>query len=163
MKIYEKLKIRPVNISNLTTTENITKQDLKTFDIVKFENSDMLYMVFADGDIMNFYSTFNRSDASEYDKKHYEAGVMFYVSDISDINNLHSRHQMYLMDYNDDLTYNKTSFSGSWNIVEVYRKPSNEILFYKMPEIDTFDTSQKELRNYIDKLNYKKIIINKKI
>ena len=67
------------------------------------------------------------------------------------------------MDYNDDLTYDKTSFSGSWNIVEVYQKPSNEILFYKMPEIDTFDTSQKELRNYIDELNYKKITINKKI
>ena len=148
MKIYdthtfEKLKIRPVNVLDLQDSPdnetNFHKSDLKTFDVVKYQNSRSCYnMVFCNTDIDRYTHHFQSVI-------HVEHGVFCSYNDKSGS----PWNYMKMYDYSDDLGFERDS---DFAITDVWVHPDDFVLMYNISVL-----SQEFLKTVVDEYKFKHI------
>lgn len=141
MKIYnthtfEKLKIRPMNVNDIKTDEKhvFTKDKLRTFDIVKADNS--LYMCFIDNAGKRFFTYF---------KEYHDITNMCAKSILID-DRLHATI-LDLEGYDDNLKIKDPKYQ-KFDITDVYVLNG---IFTVDFELDTLKIDQESLESYIKK------------
>lgn len=144
MKIYnthtfEKLKIRPVNVNDIKTDEKLvfTKDMLRTFDIVKADNS--LYMCFIDNAGKRFFTHF---------KKYHDITNMCAKSIVID-DHLHA-NILDLESYDKNLKIKDPKYQ-KFDITDVYVLNG---IFTVDFELDTLKIDQESLESYIKNMKY---------
>ena len=103
----EKLKIRPININNMSYVKPcFTKSDLRTFDVVLIHG--LKYMTFLNDDFSKISDIYDNLP-------NIEEGIFFYYMRSS----LCPTNFMKIKSYDEDLSINETP---SYNITDVWRK-----------------------------------------
>lgn len=143
---FEKLKIRPVNVTDITLNESFCKSDLRTFDIVTFvKERHTYYMVFCDNDFAKYSTYFSNKPDAKY-------GVFFFF-DIND--SFGPCCFMPMLLYEDDLLY-ESPFNGNtdFSVSGVYIHPNTYTGF---PDNNIESLSQDYLEQIISQYNFKHI------
>ena len=147
----EKLKIKPVNVNDLSSTSYFKRSDLSTFDIVKINNS--LYMVFVGEDALGYAYSDEIAMRLKgiYARQIEKLGLFIRVNDTLRFSWIGMEH------YNEQLVRDpkNSGFSGdsSWNVSEIYvhdKSYANEIADTNPLK----NADQYVLENLIKKYNY---------
>lgn len=153
----EKLKIRPVNINDMSAPEKkFQRKDLQTFDIVRINK--LLYMTFVDYDSLKFAyteSTTNRL-RNALKTKQTQLGLFMRVTDWPMLTWVYINH--YDNNLNRNIKNKHISHEDKWNISEIYVH-GKDVESNIAKDFDDLleNITQKALEDIIRKYNYTKI------